>query len=89
MAAAVAAANARCYLVSLSAQVEELRVFRTVFDLRSEKSLYRCNQPAKDCVRLSHFVHRVVVHRRDEAIRGWRNWLREDPLVHPYKVAQA
>ena len=26
-----------------------------------------------------------MVHRRDEAIRGWRNWIREDPLVHPYK----
>ena len=35
--------------------------------------------------RLSDFIHGVVVHRRDEAIRGWRNWLREDPLVHPYK----
>ena len=35
--------------------------------------------------RLSDFIHSVVVHRRDEAIRGWRNWLREDPLVHPYK----
>ena len=35
--------------------------------------------------RLSDFVHRVVVHRRDEAIRVWRNWFREDPLVHPYK----
>ena len=34
--------------------------------------------------RLSDFIHRVVVHRRDEAIRVWRNWLREDPLVHPY-----
>ena len=34
--------------------------------------------------RLSDFIHRVVVHRRVEAIRGWRNWLREDPLVHPY-----
>ena len=33
--------------------------------------------------RLSDFIHGVVVHRRDEAIRGWRNWLREDPLVHP------
>ena len=30
-------------------------------------------------------VHGVVVCRRDEAIRRWRNWLREDPLVHPYK----
>ena len=35
--------------------------------------------------RLSDFIHEVVVHRRDEAITGWRNWLREDPLVHPYK----
>ena len=26
-----------------------------------------------------------VVHRGDEAIRGWRNWLREDPLIHLYK----
>ena len=35
--------------------------------------------------RLSDFIHGLLVHRRDEAIRGWRNWLREDPLVHPYK----
>ena len=35
--------------------------------------------------RLSDFIHAVVVHRRDEAIRGWRNWIREDPKVHPYK----
>ena len=34
---------------------------------------------------LSDFIHGVVVHRRDEAIREWRNWLREDPLVHPYR----
>ena len=33
--------------------------------------------------RLSDFIHAIVVHRRDEAIRGWRNWIREDPLVHP------
>ena len=33
--------------------------------------------------RLSDFLHAIVVHRRDEAIRGWRNWVREDPLVHP------
>ena len=26
-----------------------------------------------------------MVHRRDEAVRGWRNWIREDPLVHPYR----
>ena len=29
--------------------------------------------------------HQVVVHRRDEAVRVWRNWIREDPLVHPYR----
>ena len=34
--------------------------------------------------RPSDFIHQVVVHRRDEAIRGWRSWIREDPLVHPY-----
>ena len=34
---------------------------------------------------LSDFIHRAVVHRREEAIRGWRNWFREDPLLHPYK----
>ena len=33
--------------------------------------------------RLCDFIHAIVVHRRDEAIRGWRNWIREDPLVHP------
>ena len=32
--------------------------------------------------RLSDFIHSVVVHRRDDAIRGWRNWIREDPLIH-------
>ena len=31
--------------------------------------------------RLSDFIiHSIVVHRRDEAIGGWRNWIREDPL---------
>ena len=35
--------------------------------------------------RLSDFIHKVVVHRREEAIREWRNWLREDPVVHPNK----
>ena len=33
---------------------------------------------------LSDFIHAVVVHRRDEAIREGRNWIREDPLVHPF-----
>ena len=35
--------------------------------------------------RLCDFIHQVVVHRRDEAIRVWRNWIREDPLVRPYR----
>ena len=35
--------------------------------------------------RLSELIHAVVVHRRDEAIRVWRNWIREDPMVHPYR----
>ena len=26
-----------------------------------------------------------MIHRRDEAIRGWRNWFRVGLLVHPYK----
>ena len=34
--------------------------------------------------RLCDFFHQVVVYRRDEAVRGWRNWIREDPLVHAY-----
>ena len=33
--------------------------------------------------RLCDFFHQIVVRRRDEAFRG--NWLREDPLVHPYR----
>ena len=35
--------------------------------------------------RLSEFIHRVVVQRRDVAITAWRSWLREDPLVHSHK----
>ena len=35
--------------------------------------------------RLGEFIRQVVVHRREEATRGWRNWVREDPLVHPYR----
>ena len=35
--------------------------------------------------RLSDFIHGVVVHHREEAVRGWGGWLREDPFVHPCK----
>ena len=54
------------------------------FDLAGRGGEWR--QEVEDLhLRLSDFIHRVVVHRREEAIRGWRDWLREDPLVHPYK----
>ena len=33
--------------------------------------------------RLSEFIHRVVVCRTDEAVRGRRNCLKEDPSLHP------
>ena len=35
--------------------------------------------------RLSDFTHAIVVDRRDEAIRVWRNWIREDTMVHLYR----
>ena len=35
--------------------------------------------------KLAQFIRGVVVHRRDSAFRGWRTWVLEDPLVHPYK----
>ena len=35
--------------------------------------------------RLGDFIHAVVVHRRDEAVRGWRTWIREDTMVHLYR----
>ena len=31
------------------------------------------------------FLHKVVVHCRDVAVRGWRSWLLEDDKVHPYR----
>ena len=34
---------------------------------------------------ITDFVKRVVVSRKDFAVQGWRNWILEDPLVHPYK----
>ena len=34
--------------------------------------------------RVSTFVKGLVAYRRNVGITAWRNWLREDPLVHPY-----
>ena len=31
------------------------------------------------------FLHKVVVFRRDVAVRSWRSWLLEDDKVHPYR----
>ena len=39
--------------------------------------------------RVSDFIHAIVVHQRDEAIRGWRNWIREDPFGASLLVAPA
>ena len=35
--------------------------------------------------RVSAFVKGLVAYRRSAGITAWRNWVREDPLVHPYK----
>ena len=34
---------------------------------------------------LDRFLQAVVRHRKDRAVQGWKAWLLEDPLVHPYK----
>ena len=31
------------------------------------------------------FLHKVVVSRKDVAVRGWRSWMLEDDKVHPYR----
>ena len=31
------------------------------------------------------FLHKVVVSRKDVAVRGWRSWMLEDGKVHPYR----
>ena len=36
---------------------------------------------------ITEFVQRVVIPRRDFAIRVWRSWVWEDLLVHPYGFA--
>ena len=33
--------------------------------------------------KITDFVQQVVINRRDFAIRRWRSWVLEDPLVHP------
>ena len=51
-----------------------------------EEDLGQCCQVVQGLHRrLSDFIHAVVVHRREVAIRGWRSWLREETLVHPFK----
>ena len=43
-----------------------------------------------DHVRVLHdvvadFLHKVVVFRKDVAVRNWRSWMLEDNKVHPYR----
>ena len=39
--------------------------------------------------RVSAFIRGLVAHRRNVGITAWRNWIREDPLVHPYRWLRA
>ena len=39
--------------------------------------------------RVSAFVKGLVDYRRNVGIAAWRNWVREDPLVHPYRWLRA
>ena len=34
---------------------------------------------------LDKFLQAVVRNRRDRAVQGWKAWILEDPLVHPYR----
>ena len=46
------------------------------FDLARRGGLGEWRQVVEELyLWLSDFIHRVVVHRREEALRGWRNWL--------------
>ena len=42
-----------------------------------------CVKPLYDSV--VAFIHRVVVHRKDVAVRNWRTWVLEDLQVHLYR----
>ena len=50
------------------------------FELAHSGGLGECRRVLVDLdCGLSDVIHRVVVHRGDEAVRGWWNRLREDP----------
>ena len=34
---------------------------------------------------LDKFLQGVVRHRKERAVQGWKTWILEDPLVHPYR----
>ena len=34
---------------------------------------------------LDKFLQAVVRNRKDRAVQGWKAWLLEDPLIHPYR----
>ena len=70
----------------LTNQWERVLAVGPLYDLNAGRSLGRgdFHRVVSDVhLRLSDFIHAVVVHRRDEAVRGCRTWIREDPVVHP------
>ena len=53
------------------------------FLLARSGDLGQCCQVVQGLLRRhSDFLYAVVVHHREDAIRGCRGWLREDPFVH-------
>ena len=44
-----------------------------------------CETVAGSLAKITKFVLQVVLHRKEYAIRKWRTWVLEDPLVHSYR----
>ena len=44
-----------------------------------------CDTIADIIARITELIQKVVQHRKESAIRSWRSWVLEDPLVHPYR----
>ena len=40
---------------------------------------------AGSIAKITDFIQHVVLHRKEIAIRKWRNWVLEDPHVHPHR----
>ena len=69
---------------SIDPLLDMRRRFKAVIDVLGAMIRSAFHQAVSDVHRrLSDFIHAVVVHRRDEANREWRDWIREDSTVHP------